>query len=94
MLVLDYLSGGKRTIPHEKIKSHEGLNCVPQSEFFWKTEFYNSLKNEIISDKEYENVFWQILHLKKLSNLNNIYNDHTVQNIWKQSDRNEAIISI
>lgn len=73
MLVLDYLSGGKRTIPHEKIKSHEGLNCVPQSEFFRKTE--------IISDKEYENVFWQILHLKKLSNLNNIYNDHTVQNI-------------
>ena len=60
----------------KKIKSHEDLNCVPENEFLSKTEFYSLFKNEIITDDEYENVktFWQILHLKKLSELNNTYN--------------------
>ena len=56
-------------IPYEKIKSHKDLDAVPEMEFFSKTKFYSLLKNEIISDEEYENVkkFWQILKLKQLS---------------------------
>ena len=42
--VLDYLCGGKRVIPYEKIKSHEHLDAVPEGDFFSKTEFYSSLK--------------------------------------------------
>ena len=51
----------------KKIKSHEDLNCVPENEFFSKTEFYSSLENAIISYEEHENIkkFWQILRLKK-----------------------------
>lgn len=70
--ILEYLSGGKGIIPYKKIKSHEDLKGVPEGEFFSKSEFYNSLKNEIISDQDYENVkkFWQLLRLTKLSDLN------------------------
>ena len=44
--------------------------------FFRKTEFYSSLKNEIIGDGDYENVkrFWWSMRLKKLPELNDIYN--------------------
>ena len=74
--ILDYLSGRKGVIPYEKIKSCEDLNCVPENQFFSKTEFYSLLKNEIISDEGYENIkkIWRILRLKKLSKLNDIYN--------------------
>lgn len=74
-VVLDCLSEGEGVIPYEKIKSYEGLDAEPEGAFFGKTEFFSSLKIEIISDKDYENVkkFWQILRLKKLSDLSNIY---------------------
>ena len=73
--ILEYLSGGKGVIPYEKIKSHEDLNCVPEGECFKKSEFYSSLKNETISDEDYENVkkFWQLLRLTELTDLNDIY---------------------
>ena len=66
---MDYLCGGKGVIPYEKIKAFDDLDCVPEGEFFTKTGFYSSLRNEIISDEDYENVktFWQIMRLKKLS---------------------------
>ena len=56
MWILGYLSSGKGVIPYEKIKSHKDLKCVSENELFGEIEFYSSLKNEIISDKEYENV--------------------------------------
>ena len=70
--ILEYLPGGKGIIPYKKINSHEDLKRVPEGEFFSESEFYNSLKNEIISDQDYENVkkFWQLLRLTKLSDLN------------------------
>ena len=52
--ILEYLSTGKGVIPYEKIKPHEDLNCVPEGEFFSKSEFYSLFKNEIISDQDYE----------------------------------------
>ena len=59
----------------KKLK-HKYLDCVPEGKFFGKTEFYSSLRNEIIGNDDYENVkkFWEIVHLKKLSKLNDIYN--------------------
>lgn len=74
-IVLDCLSEGESVTPYEKIKSYEGLDAEPEGGFFGKTEFFSSLKIEIISDKDYENVknFWQILCLKKLSDLNNSF---------------------
>ena len=74
--VLDYLCEGKGVIPYEKIKTYEDLDAAPEGEFFSKTEFYGTLRNEIIDDQSYENVkrFWKTLRLEKLSELNDIYN--------------------
>ena len=74
--VLDYLCEGKGVIPYEKIKTYEDLDAAPEGEFFSKTEFYSTLRNEIIDDQSYENVkrFWRTLRLEKLSELNDIYN--------------------
>ena len=54
--VLGYLCGGKRVISYEKIKTHKDLHYVRKGKFFTKTEFYSLLKNEMISDDDYENV--------------------------------------
>ena len=64
-------------IPDEKIKSWSDLDTCPQQRnFFGKTEFFSSFKNNAISDTEHENVrkFWKILSQNKLSELNDIYN--------------------
>ena len=73
--ILDYLCGSKRVIPYEKIKTHQDLESIPENDFCSKTEFYSSLKNEIINDKSYGNVkkFRELLCLKKLSELNDIF---------------------
>ena len=74
--ILDYLCGGKGVIPYEQIKSYENLYFVPEGEFYKMTEFYSSLKNEIIKPNQYENVkkIWHKMRMKKLSDLNDIYN--------------------
>ena len=54
--VLDYFWWGKRVIPYERIKTYEDLNCVSEGDFFTKTEFYSSLKHEILGHEDYENV--------------------------------------
>ena len=48
----------------------------PKVNFLAKPNFNSSLKNEMINDGDYENVktIWQTLRLRKLSNLNDIYN--------------------
>ena len=64
--VLGYLCGWKAVIPYEKIKTFDDLDCVPEGEFFTETEFYSSLRNEIISDEDYENVkFFLANHASK-----------------------------
>ena len=74
--MLDYLCEGKGVIPYEKIQSHKDLDAAVEGDFFSKTEFYSSLKNEIIDDKSYKSVkkFWKLMQLNKLSKLNYIYN--------------------
>lgn len=74
--MLDFLSEGKGVTPYQKIKSEEDLDGEPEEGFFAKIDFFSLLKNRGISDEDYENVktFWRIMRLKKLSDLNNIYN--------------------
>lgn len=74
--VLDFSSDGKGVIPYQKIKSEEDLDGEPEEGFFVNIDFFSLLKNRVISDEDYENIktFWQIMCLKKLSDLNNIYN--------------------
>ena len=92
--VLDYISGGKGVILCELIKSHEDLDTIHQVEFFSRTEFYSSHKNELISDKECKNVkkFWQTLRLQKLSNFPG--HDHTLRHFREQDQRNDEKIPI
>ena len=61
--VLHYLCGVKGVIPYEKMKSREDLDAAPKDDFFSKTEFYSSLRNEIIDDESYKIVkkFWKLM---------------------------------
>ena len=45
------------------MKSREDLDAAPKDDFFSKTEFYSSLRNEIIDDESYESVkkFWKLM---------------------------------
>lgn len=72
--VLAYLSVGKGLISYEKC--YEYLDAIPERHnFLAKTEFYSSPKNEMILDEEYKQMkrSKNLLCLRKLSNLNNLY---------------------
>ena len=58
------------------MKTYKDLLGQPESRFFAKTEFYNSLRNKIIGDKEYEDVkkFYKTMHMQNFSDLNDLYN--------------------
>ena len=67
--VLDYPCEGKGVTPYEKVKKNEGLDAAPEEEFFSKTEFCSTLRNEIIDDQSHENVhvrFWKTLRMRVL----------------------------
>ena len=70
------MSGGKGVILYKKIKTQEDLDVVPKGEFFSKIEFYSTLMDEIIGEVDCENMrkFWRTMRLKKLPELNDIYN--------------------
>ena len=75
--MLDYMSDMKRVILYEKIKSFDDIDAMHnQDEFFAKTYFYSTLRNEMINDNEYERVrkFWNLLQLQKHSDMNELYN--------------------
>ena len=74
--VPNYFSGGKGTIPYEMITSFDSLNITPENDkFFRKYQFNSDLKDDTISDKEYENVkkFYLLTKMKDLGELNKIY---------------------
>ena len=54
--VLHYLSADKRFIPYKKVKTYKDLLAQPEGRFFAETEFYSLIRNEIMGDKEYEDV--------------------------------------
>ena len=70
--VLDYLSSGKGMIPYQIITNFDSLKKEPKEDFFNKKDFYSELKENDISDEEYQNVkkFFMILKLKPLGEMN------------------------
>ena len=58
------------------ITSFDSLNITPKNDkFFRKYQFNSDLKDDTISDKEYENVkkFYLLTKMKDLGELNKIY---------------------
>ena len=75
--VLDYLTSGKGIIPYEIITNLDSLKLTTKNgDFFEKIDFYSSLKEKNISDKEYEDVkkCFKLLRLETLGDRNKIYN--------------------
>ena len=74
---LDCFSTGKGTIPHKMITTYNSLDIAPENgQFFPPHQFYSSLKDNIMTDEEYENVkkSYQTMKLVNLGKLNKIYN--------------------
>ena len=65
-------------MPYQMITDFNSLEIKPKlhNGFFKHRDFYSSLKQKNISDKEYENVkrFFPVLRLKTLGDLKRIYN--------------------
>ena len=74
--VLNYLSSGKGTIQYEMITDFDSLNISPDKDFFEFHQFYSNMKDNVISDEEYQNVkkFYKLLKMSNLGELNKIYN--------------------
>ena len=55
--VLNYLSTGKQTIPYEMRTRYDSLDISPEEgNFLLPHHFYSSLKDDIMTEEEYENV--------------------------------------
>ena len=75
--VLNYLSTGKGTLSYKMITGFGSLNIEPEERnFFLPHHFYSSLKDDVMTDKENENIkkFYQTMKLKNLGELNKIHN--------------------
>ena len=74
--VLDYLTSGKGVIPYQIITNLESLKQAPKGNFFEKDDFYSTLKEKNISDKDYQDVkkLFHLLRMKTLGDMNKIYN--------------------
>ena len=75
--VLKYLPTGKGTIKYEMITRYDTLNISPEDgKFFLPHQSYSSLKDDIMTEEEYENVkkFYQTMKLNDLGQLNKFYN--------------------
>ena len=75
--ILNYLSTRKRTILYEMITKYHSLYIAPENgQFFLPQKFYSSLKDNVVTDEEYENVkkFYQTMKLENLGELNKIDN--------------------
>ena len=76
-MVLDYLLSKKGVIAYETIQRPESQDIAPEKDFFFLSHhFYCSLKDSVISDKEYQAVkkFHKLLNLDNLGQLNKLYN--------------------
>ena len=75
--MLDYLLRGKGTIPYEMLTRYDSLDISPDNRnFFLPHHFYSSLKDEIMTNEEYENEKknYQTTKLTDLGELNKICN--------------------
>ena len=75
--MLNYLCTGKGTIPYEMITRYDSLDIKSDNgEFFLRYHFYSTLKDNILTNEEYENIkkFYQTLKLENLGELTKICN--------------------
>ena len=74
--VLDYLTSGKGIIPYQIITNLDSLKQTLKGDLFEKQDFYSSLKEKNISDKDYDNIkkLFKLLRLETLGDMNKIYN--------------------
>ena len=72
-----YLSSGKGTTPYEMITRYDSLDISPEEgNCFFPHHFYSSLKDDVITEGDYNNVkkLYQTLRLENLGELTKIYN--------------------
>lgn len=73
---MSYRNESKAVILYQKIKCYSDLFAAQkQGKFFKKTEFYSSLKNEIINESDYGDVkkIYKLMHIQNLPDLSYIY---------------------
>ena len=75
--VLEHLASGKGCFPYEIVTGFNSLSTVPEDGDFWLIEsFYSRLKDEDISQKEWEacKKLYKVLKTRNFSDFSNIYN--------------------
>ena len=75
--VLEYLASRKGCFPYEIVTGFNSLSAVPEDGNFWPIDnFYPRLKDEGISEKEWEGCrkLFKVLKMRSLSDFNDIYN--------------------
>ena len=75
--VLEIIAEGKGIIPYEKIVDMNSMFLTPENDvFFEKSEFYSDLKQQAVSDSDYESsVFlYRTLKMQNLGDKNDLYN--------------------
>ena len=71
------MSSGKGCFSYEVVTGFDSLSAIPENGDFWNIEtFYSRLKDEGISQKEWEGCrkLFKELKMRNLSDLNDIYN--------------------
>ena len=78
--ILEIISEGKGIIPYEIIVDMESFFIKPDSEFWEKTELFSELKQSAANDEDCENskYLYQTLKMRKLGDLNGLYNSQDV----------------
>ena len=74
---MQYLSSGKGCFPYETVTGFNSLSATPEDGDFWTIDkFYSRLRDEGISQKEWERCRkrFKILRMKNLIDFNDIYN--------------------
>ena len=80
--VLQYLSSGKGFFPYESVTGFNSLSATPHDGDFWTIDkFYSRLRDEGISQKEWEGCrkLYKILRMRNLSDFNDVYK---IQNVY------------
>lgn len=75
--MLEIIAIRKGITPYKKIARQNSLALTPENDiFFEKSEFYSKLKQKLVSDEKYKNLFYlcKILKMRSLSDMNNLYN--------------------
>ena len=79
--ILEIIAEGKGIIPFGKIVDMNSMILTPENDvFFEKSEFYSDLKQEAVSDSDYESSFFlhKTLKMQNLGDMNDLYNAQDV----------------